>query len=804
MRLLAAIFLFSPLFILAQNLPDEVRITSDGILKHGGEEVEGFYNIDDVHKLEITLTEPDWFRLMDGEQGGGGPGGGGPGGGGDDGELLVGTLTVNDDIVLDSVLVGIKGQTSDFRNNSEKKSFKIEIDPFIDQDLMGYDNLNLNCAFDDHSSMREVLFYDISRGFTQSLKGSFVELYINGEYWGPYNNIQQLEGTYIKEWFRNNDGTRWRARLTDDAPPTGGGGGPGGDPSRFGAGVATLNYNGADSTDYNVYYTLKSTDKDDPWTDLINVCEPLNNTPVEDLYEVLNPVLDIDRTLWMLAQEILASDDDGYFFKGGMDYYVYWDDYTQRLMPLEVDGNSVMSTSNVDWSPFFRADDDRFPLISRLLENEEVRQRYLAHLRTVLAEHYQVTAVHDRIDAFAEILDPLVIADPKKLYSHNQFIAGVQELKEYISDRISFLSANQEINRTGLVISDVTRVTQSGETNPQVDETVTVTAQSSEAADKFVLYYATGLDGQFERTEMLDDGMNMDAQAGDNIYTATIPGYSANTYVRYYIEGIKDDAFKTASYLPSHAEREVFLYQVQPLVVEGDVVINEFMASNSMSAADGSGAFPDWIELYNKGTQTIDLTGYYLSDDETEVDKWAFPDNTTIDSDGYLIIWADSDEDQTTETELHAGFKLSAGGESVILVNPNLEIEDQINYDEQQTDISFARIPNGTGDFLFRTATFSDNNDGSMSDTEEETTSSSFHIYPNPASESLFIDYESINQNEIVLTIHNAMGVMISAQELNGNGTFMVDVKDYAAGIYSISLKNNSKEIKTKKFVIFR
>ena len=157
--------------VIGQNLPLEVKITSDGRLQYGGNPTEGFYNTESVHKLELTLTEPNWFQLLDGM--------GGPGG--SEGQSLVGTLTLNDTLILDSVLVSIKGQTSDRQNNSEKKSFKIEIDELKDQDLMGYDNLNLNCAFQDHSSMREVLYYDVCRSFTPALKGSIAELYINGQ-----------------------------------------------------------------------------------------------------------------------------------------------------------------------------------------------------------------------------------------------------------------------------------------------------------------------------------------------------------------------------------------------------------------------------------------------------------------------------------------------------------------------------------------------------------------------------------------------------------------------------------------------
>ena len=48
-----------------QDLPLEVKISEDGRLTYGGNSTEGFYNPADVHKLEITLVESNWFQLLD-------------------------------------------------------------------------------------------------------------------------------------------------------------------------------------------------------------------------------------------------------------------------------------------------------------------------------------------------------------------------------------------------------------------------------------------------------------------------------------------------------------------------------------------------------------------------------------------------------------------------------------------------------------------------------------------------------------------------------------------------------------------
>ncbi|MEL7250421.1 MAG: CotH kinase family protein [Bacteroidota bacterium] len=782
-------FLF-PCLLAAQSLPLEVNLTEDGRLTHGGNITEGFYKTADIHKLEITLTEPDWFELLDGP--------GGPGG--NAGETLIGVLTFNDDLVLDSVLVSIKGQTSDRQNNSEKKSFKIEIDEILDQDLMGYDNLNLNCAFQDHSSMREVLYYDISRAFAPALKGSFVDLYINGQYWGPYNNIQQIEGRYIQEWFTDNDGTRWRA-VSPDGVGGGGPGGPGGPGGAFGTGVSTLNYNGPDSTDYNENYTLKKTSKENPWEDLIAVCDDLNHLPIDDLYEGLKHSLDIDRTMWFLAQEAVFSDDDSYLHKGGMDYYVYWDNATNRLMPLEVDGNSVLASNNITWSPFYHETDERFPLLNRLLQNTEVRQRYLAHLRTVLDLYFIEEDIHDRIDEFAVILDQRVQDDPKKIYSYTQFVNGVESLKELISDRITFLQNHTEINRQGVEIANALMETSAGVGLPPLpEEEVQVTVEVGADAQSVILYYGLGLDGAFERIPMYDDGMHGDQAAGDNIYGALIPAYQSGTYVRYYFEAIKDDEFSTASYFPKGAEHDVFVYRVEASVVPSEnVVINEFMADNEASVADDAGEYDDWVELYNKGIEAVDLTGYFMSDNESEITKWRFPDGTIIGPDEYLIVWADEDEDQASDTELHADFKISAGGEELLLVDAEMQIIDAIYFGEQEEDRTFARRPNGIGDFTAGEPTFNANNDDITSTTTVSDEQRLF-IAPNPTSNHFTVGLEGEFTENLELTIFNTAGQIILRQQVNANA--QVDARAMESGTYFVVLHDPVKQVNYRQKLV--
>jgi hypothetical protein len=139
-----------------------------------------------------------------------------------------------------------------------------------------------------------------------------------------------------------------------------------------------------------------------------------------------------------------------------------------------------------------------------------------------------------------------------------------------------------------------------------------------------------------------------------------------------------------------------------------NVVINELMPKNSQYGSDQDGQFDDWIELYNLSGQDLDISGYYLTDSKKELTKWKFPKGTVINKKGYLIIWADSD---TTQSGLHTNYKLSAEGENVLLLTPEQEIINLVEYPATTIERSYARIPNGTGDFTWASPTFNESND---------------------------------------------------------------------------------------------
>jgi len=125
------------------------------------------------------------------------------------------------------------------------------------------------------------------------------------------------------------------------------------------------------------------------------------------------------------------------------------------------------------------------------------------------------------------------------------------------------------------------------------------------------------------------------------------------------------------------------------------LAINEFMASNSDCIQDPQGQYDDWIEIHNYGPDAINIGGMYLTDNLSVPTKWRIPVHntaaTTIPAGGYLLIWADND---TTDSGLHANFKLDADGEEIGLFDSDsVTMIDNIIFANQTTNISFGRYP---------------------------------------------------------------------------------------------------------------
>jgi hypothetical protein len=117
------------------------------------------------------------------------------------------------------------------------------------------------------------------------------------------------------------------------------------------------------------------------------------------------------------------------------------------------------------------------------------------------------------------------------------------------------------------------------------------------------------------------------------------------------------------------------------------LVLNEIAAENTASVSNGN-TFPDWVELFNASTNTVNLSNWSLTD-SGNARKYVFP-ATNIAAGQYLVVWCDAATNTTPG--LHAGFALSKSGESVYLFNSSTGLVDAVTYGVQLADYTVGRV----------------------------------------------------------------------------------------------------------------
>jgi len=139
-----------------------------------------------------------------------------------------------------------------------------------------------------------------------------------------------------------------------------------------------------------------------------------------------------------------------------------------------------------------------------------------------------------------------------------------------------------------------------------------------------------------------------------------------------------------------------------PLHAADTLLITEFMAANSATLTDEDGAYSDWVEIYNAGTNTVNIGGWYLTDDAGNLTKWQFP-ATNLAPHTFMVVFCSSKDRRVPGRPLHTSFALGAGGEYLALVRPDgvtVASEFSPQFPNQFNDVSYGFVMTGTSTTL--------------------------------------------------------------------------------------------------------
>ena len=708
-----------------------------------------------IRKIEIFFNEPNWDDTLDVYYAN------------DIGERLIADSILIDGISDQDVGVKYKGNSS-YNVNNAKNPISIKLDYVHNgQSIDGYNVLKLSNGFKDPTFVREVLGYEMAREYMPASKATYANVFINGAWNGLYTLVQSVDDDFLNEHFYERKGPFFKVDNTN-VTVAGCPGGPNGIWKYY-----------SDTNCLQKAYEMQSTDD---WTPLGNFLDTLNNYFTE-----VESVLDIDRTLWMLAYNNLLVGLDGPVNAIPHNFYMFQDN-NKRFSPILWDMNMTFGTFTNGFNPppiptdlqqldiFHGSTNAQNRMTVQMFSDDRYKRMYIAHMRTIMNEQFVNNNYYNRALQLQSIIDSSVNADPNLFYTYNDFTTnltnvvgggpnGIIGITELMNGRVAYLQSITEFTASPPTVSVLN-------TNSVIPHTsVNIIASIANANYAYLGYRYTFAD-KFEKLEMFDDGLHGDGSAGDGVFGATINVDARD--VQYYFYAENSDA---GIFSPERAEKEF-----HQLPVVSGLVINEIMAGNVTAVADQNGEYDDWVELYNGNSFSLNLNGYYLSDNENDLTKWTFP-NVTIPANDYLIVWCDTAGG--TQSGLHTTYRLSADQEEVYLTDPTGTVIDAVHFVNMITDKGYARVPNGSGVMQYQTHTYDDNN-LLVSAVNQVDAGTNLRVYPNPSNSRIYI----LGATEGV-SVFNMIGQKVFTEKEVAS----VDISNWENGIYFVKSGNSVVKI---------
>ncbi len=672
---------------------------------------------------------------------------------------------------VENVGFRLRGNTS---LHSAKKSFKISFNSFVSgQKYFGLEKMNLNGEHNDPTIMRSKLSWEICRAFNVvSSRANFAALYINNQYYGVYINTEHIDEEFADLRFGNQDGNLYKCLYPADL------GFISNDPNSY-------KFSGGDG---ERAYDLKTNIETDDYSDLAHFIDVLNNTPSSEFYQALDEVLNVNSYLRYLVIEVITGHWDGYSVNKN-NYYLYHNTQTDKFefIPYDMDNTYGIDWFSVDWAMRniynWSADWENRPLYQKVLANAIYRKRFTFYMEQFLTEVFNADFLFPKIDVWKNLITPFAEADPFRAldygwsmtYFNNSYTQALNTghvtygLKPYITTRYSSATAMLESTNVAPIIEKVWTNTPAFQDNiifyAKIEDDTQVAAQ---------LHYSINGSQELSVDMLLENG----------IYKATISPVMQSATITYYA---------TASDISSNTSRapitgEFSLHITQATV--SNLFVNEIMASNSETLPDEFGEYDDWIEIYNAGTTNIYLGDKYLSDNLQNPDKWQFPP-ISIAAGEFIIFWADEQQEQGSN---HTSFKLNKSGEEVGIFDSETNgfaLINAMTYAAQEQDISYARYPDGTGNWVYCIYPSPGFPNIYTSTDELNAEIFDFKIFPNPFNSILNLSVQHKNIEEIYINLYDIQGKVIYSNNFENTDIQIntLSINNLEAGLYLLNCK---------------
>ncbi|MFI5173064.1 MAG: CotH kinase family protein, partial [Chitinophagales bacterium] len=463
---------------------------------------------------------------------------------------------------LENIGFRLRGNTS---LTSAKKSYKISFNTYNSgRKYMGAEKLNLIGNHNDPTMSREKIYFDVYNSWGLPVRRvAFVKFFINGEYYGLYTLTEEYDEIFLKDRFGESTGNLYKCLYGSN-----------------------LDYNGPGAAAYDSY-ELQNNEQQNDYSDLIELCDVLNNTPIADLPCALEKIFNVDHFLKIYALDISTGHWDNYGANQN-NFFLYHNQFTGQFEFMSYDCDNTLG---IDWLGIDWADRDIYdwnfndrPMVERLLDIDEYKNRLSYYINELSSTLLDPAVMDPHIDSISDFIADAAFDDIYRTYDYGytyaDFLNGFNTddidghtpygIKNFIELRVENNFDQVDLNPFSPVLIENKHVPDLPETGDDV--IITTKAFDDNSISVVKLFYG---ENGFDYTEvnMFDDGIHNDSLGGDGIYGVTVPTTTSIAFLFHYFEATDDDGN-----ISRYPLCDNFSFHVG--YIDPEIVINEFMAVN--------------------------------------------------------------------------------------------------------------------------------------------------------------------------------------------------------------------------------
>jgi hypothetical protein len=263
---------------------------------------------------------------------------------------------------------GIRYRGSTSRFISDRRSYRIEFS--AENAFEGVLELNLNGL----SVANQILGWEVFESMGAPVPSRRpVQVVLNGEFLGPYLQIESVEKDYLTHNFPGNDeGNLYR-----------------------GEGMADLAYRGEDPALYETDYVKQTNRTENDYRDIIDLVRRFYLSNEAEFPGQISSGIDVEQWLRFFAlHTLLANEEGGVYRDTGDDYFLYRRPSDDRFVILAWDLDSVFLNP---YEPPFRP---TLPSVVRLIRHPLFVRRYYLYLEEALNGPFAQEAMAERVNRY--------------------------------------------------------------------------------------------------------------------------------------------------------------------------------------------------------------------------------------------------------------------------------------------------------------------------------------------------------------------------------------------------------------------